>query len=144
MREVIKGGEYTQFDGKEYRIVKKQDGSYGLISYDEDDIAKGFEDITTQYSNRPIFKKKITPSEVSDVYHYSTHWLYKGYRVTVKSNDDWFNDNLTEIEIITDSLELARSEGFPMFMDRDYIGTVPKSALELVETKTPAPNYFKI
>ena len=144
MDKIIKGGYYTHYDDKEYRISKKQDGSYGLISHDQEDLKKGFEDITGEYDKISFFKKKITPSEVSDVYHYSTHWLYKGYWVTVKSNDDWFNDNLTEIEIITDSLELARSEGFPMFMDRDYIGTVPKSALELVETKTPAPNYFKI
>ena len=33
---------------------------------------------------------------------------------------------------------------YVMFMDRDYIGTVPKSELEIVETKTPAPNYFNL
>ena len=62
----------------------------------------------------------------------------------VKNDDDWFNDTLTECQVVTDRQELVQSDGFVMFMDRDYIGTVPKSALEIVETKTPAPNYFNL
>ena len=107
-------------------------------------MSNGFEEIIQPTSQRIIFRKKITPSEIDQVFDYSTYWLYKGYRVMVKNNDDWFNDALTECQVVTDWQELVQSEGFVMFMDRDYIGTVPKSALEIVETKTPAPNYFNL
>ena len=141
-----KSGYYTLYKGKEFRLAKVKNGDIFLISENDEDLLKGFVVLNNPYDNRKLLEKKITPSEVGAVYAYSTYWLYKGCRVMVKNDADWFNDDLTKVEIIIDSpnLELARREGFQMFMDRDYIGTVPKSALELVETKTPAPNYFKI
>lgn len=142
--KTIKSGYYINYENKEYRVARKQDATYSLISHDSNDLASGFKDITDADDKKPIYIKKIDPSEISEVYSYSTYWLYKGqYRVMTYSDEEWFNDQPT-CRIIANDYALAQKEGFETFMGQgEYIGTVKKSDLELIEVKKLANDFVR-
>lgn len=139
----VKSGYYTQFAGNGYRLAR-ENGAYFLISEDFCDVNNGFRILKNPYSSVKLFERKIAPDEISEVYSYSAYWIYKDqYRIMTYSDEEWFNDQPT-CRIIANDYALAQKEGFETFMGQgEYIGTVKKSDLELIEVKKLANDFVR-
>ena len=136
MDKEIKRGHYTLYDGKEYRISKKQDGSYGLISHDQEDLEKGFEDITNEYDKIAFFKKRVSPAEVGEVFKVYTIAIYHGLPVGIES----YHDN--KILLATSDPVFLKEHGFKEVDRMVYMKEVNRDEVELVDKRELIPNFF--
>lgn len=74
---------YGVYKGKEYRLVKKEDETFNLISNDPNDQGNGF----TPY-HQSVFLKNVDRLEIEDAYYIDTFCMYKGYRFQVAKERD--------------------------------------------------------
>jgi hypothetical protein len=68
----FKSGLYTNYNNKEYRLFKLEDGNYRMISFDPADLTNGFE------KKDGVYKKTVSGSEISTMCQLKTKVVYQG------------------------------------------------------------------
>lgn len=117
---------YALYKDKEYRLVKKQDGTFRLVSEDPQDASNGF---STYYD---VLIKEILRNEIAHAYLVKTYCTYKGHRFYVEQEADGKLYIHTSDSSLHKALQLEMSEPF------SYEKWVPLDELDAIwEEKKP-------
>ncbi|OSI14277.1 hypothetical protein BWD09_10985 [Neisseria dentiae] len=133
---------YTTYNGKEYRVVRR-DGYARLISNDVIDLENGFTEREPEENLNPrIFFKMVSPEEVGDVYSIKPFCLYQGYEFFILREENG-HYILSESHTVTGG-PLIEKFDFKRVGKYEYEKAVKKEDVDLVyEKKELIPNYFK-
>lgn len=130
---MIKRGIFCAYQGKTYYVSNKDKDNVRLVSYDRQDLDRGFQPkiYPENYRDRDklpdIFIKTVNICQVDSLYEIIPSILYKGIKYSVKGESDEF------YYIGTDNIELAEKYGFDRTDKYFYEKTVLKSECELIE-----------
>ncbi|MFS0864284.1 hypothetical protein [Fredinandcohnia sp. 179-A 10B2 NHS] len=100
--KMARKGNYTNYNGKEYKIVRTKESEIFLLSNDNQDVEKGFE----KYAEG-VYQKKVNESELTDVFYVHPVGKYKGHEFDVIVNQSGDKVNLG-----TNNAKLAEELGF--------------------------------
>lgn len=121
----IKKGRYARFNGKEYKVYTNEDGSYDLVSHDQNDVNNGFFE---QYSD--TYVKKVSVNEITSIHRIIPFAKYQGNRLDV--NDQEKNG---EIHLGTIDATLAKKLDFERTDKYYYEKWIPKNEVEIFEER---------
>jgi hypothetical protein len=138
MYREIKNGEYTEYDGNEYRIGCFTSSTVNLISNDPASIYKGFIDITHPNNPNKVFRKIVPLKNIGKVYKVHTIAIYHGLPVGIESYHD------DKILLATSDPIFLKEYGFEEVDRMVYMKEVNRDEVELVDKREPAPNFFNI
>ncbi len=78
----MRKGTYAIYKGIEYEAGSKDSNSVSLLSYNKDDVAKGF----SLYKG-VVYVKRVQRSELDEVYIIHPFAIYQGYRFGVEREE---------------------------------------------------------
>ncbi|WP_405101042.1 hypothetical protein [Oceanobacillus sp. FSL H7-0719] len=122
---MVRKGDYTYYDGKEYRLVTDRNGKTFLISNDSTDIKKGFQ----KYSDG-VFQKEIDLNEIGDIYYIHPYAIYNGEEFDAK-----VNKGKNTVKLGTSNSTLATKMGFDRVDKYYYEKNVSVDKVNLFEKK---------
>ncbi|MEC5425165.1 hypothetical protein QGM71_16890 [Virgibacillus sp. C22-A2] len=122
---MVRKGEYTNYNGEEYRLVKGSRGKSFLISNASKDLKKGFE----RYADG-VYQKEIDSNEVGDVYYIHPYAIYRD-----KEYDAIVNEKKKTVNLGTSDSTIANSMGFDRTDKYYYEKIVPLDEVILCERK---------
>ena len=122
---MVRKGDYTYYDGKEYRVVTDRNGKTFLISDDRTAIKKGFQ----KYSDG-VFQKEIDLNEIGEVYYIHPYAIYNGEEFDAK-----VNKNNNTVNLTTSNATLAKKKGFDRVDKYYYEKNVSIDKVNLFEKK---------
>lgn len=122
---MVRKGDYTYYDGKEYRVVTDRNGKTFLISDDRTAIKKGFQ----KYSD-VVFQKEIDLNEIGEVYYIHPYAIYNGEEFDAK-----VNKNNNTVNLTTSNATLAKKKGFDRVDKYYYEKNVSIDKVNLFEKK---------
>ncbi|WP_066074054.1 hypothetical protein [Neobacillus soli] len=123
---MIRSGDFTIYNHKEYSLFKKQDGSVNLISYDSASLKEGFK----QHNLIPnAYVKNLKIGDITNAYQIKTHAKYMSEEVNVSAEKEDF------YYIGTTDANLAKKLGLDRTDKYYYEKWVPKEDVLLFEVK---------
>lgn len=125
---MIRSGDFTTYNNKEYSFFKKQDGSVNLISYDSDALLEGFK---KHDRNANAFVKNVGIDEIHNPFLIKTHGKYKNEEINVRTEKgDSYHIGTSDAEIAK-KLDMDRTDKYY------YEKWIPKEEVELFEVRKP-------
>ena len=125
---MIRSGDFTTYNNKEYSFFKKQDGSVNLISYDSDALLEGFKK-HDKIAN--AYVKNVRIDEIHNPFLIKTHGKYKNEEINVRTEKgDSYHIGTPDAEIAK-KLDMDRTDKYY------YEKWIPKEEVELFEVRKP-------
>ncbi|WP_339201297.1 hypothetical protein [Peribacillus sp. FSL P2-0133] len=126
--KMIRKGEYTIFNGKEYRFIESDTvGAIELITNDKKDMGNGF----TYYKNN-IYTKIVRVNEVKELYSINPYAVYKGELFPASEER-----TTGKVLLVTTNTELAKQMGFERTDKYMYSKSVEWDEVEIIEKRKP-------
>ncbi|MEK4009638.1 hypothetical protein [Peribacillus sp. FSL M8-0224] len=125
---MIRKGEYTIYDGREYRFIESDTvEAIELISNDKKDMENGF-----TYYKKNIYTKIVGVNEVKELYSINPYAVYKG-EVFPASDER----KTGKVLLDTTNTELAKRMGFERTDKYMYSKSVKWDEVEIIEERKP-------
>ncbi|MCP1095113.1 hypothetical protein M0L17_15060 [Bacillaceae bacterium OS4b] len=125
---MIRKGEYTIYNGREYRFIESDTvEAIELISNDKKDMETGF-----TYYKKNIYTKIVGVNEVGKLYSINPYAVYKGEMFP--ASEERKNGKLL---LDTTNTELAKRMGFERTDKYMYSKSVEWDEVEIIEERKP-------
>ena len=125
---MIRKGEYTIYNGREYRFIESDTvEAIELISNDKKDMETGF-----TYYKKNIYTKIVGVNEVGKLYSINPYAVYKGEMFP--ASEERKNGKLL---LDTTNTELAKKMGFERTDKYMYSKSVEWDEVEIIEERKP-------
>lgn len=131
----IKSGYFAKYEDKEYRLAR-ENGELFLIGEDDSDIEKGFVQLDNPYDSRNLYEKKISLSDISEIFSIYTIAIYHGMSVGIESCTE------DKVLLATSDKIFYEKYGFEEVERNVYMKEVPFSEVELVDKRSVVTNFF--
>lgn len=122
---MIRNGNYTKYNGKEYRVITDKTGRTYLLSTNKAELKNGFHEYASG-----VFQKKVDQKELDDVYYIHPYAIYKG-----KEFDAIVNKKANTVNLGTSNATIAGDMGFTRTDKYYYEKNVSINEVSLIEKK---------